>query len=216
MSPVHLHHIFSSSTCKYHWYIDHTSPRNYQKWTISGYTFFSFVLYSFIFPRYFFGLEHRLQALLCYIQAWKKRKLLHTWYTWESLYILFFKRTLYIPNAYTIPLLVQVKPLCWSLPTSFCRRIHLLPYFNPSLYNGIIFFIHTVFIVQQDAKQNFTLLMCEIVELQNIKTKTSKSKHMNPPFVVYMMLKLPVVLLTWSPALSSDIGWSFDNGCILP
>lgn len=39
---------------------------------------------------------------------------------------------------------------------------------------------------------------------------------MNPPVFVYTMLKLPAVPLTWSPALSSDIGWSSDNGCILP
>jgi hypothetical protein len=154
-----------------------------------------FLCIIFIFSSFFVGTQASSPYVL---HAWKKMKIIT--------YIVYLK-------AYTILL---EKPLCWSLYTSLCRRIYLLPYFNPSLYNGIIFFIHTVFIVQQDAKQNFTLLMCEIVELQNIKTKTSKSKHMNPPFVVYMMLKLPVVLLTWSPALSSDIGWSFDNGCILP
>ena len=118
MSPVHLHHIFSSSTCKYHWYIDHTSPRNYQKWTISGYTFFSFVLYSFIFPRYFFGLEHRLQALLCYIQAWKKKGNYYIHGIPESLYTFFFLKELY-----TFRMPIPFRFLCkWNLCADLCPR----------------------------------------------------------------------------------------------
>ena len=58
---------------------------------------------------------------------------------------------------------MQEKLLGTHVQKSLCRRIHLLPHFEPSLYNGIIFSFHAVFIVQQDAKQNLSLSTCEII-----------------------------------------------------
>jgi hypothetical protein len=129
-----------------------------------------------------------------------KRKLLHTYgttfllITSESLY--FFT---YCDNCYPSASCAGETSgyVCAQVIIEVC--MYLLPHFDPSLYNGIIFSLHAVFIVQQDTKQNLPLAhvkFCSFKITENKKRQTSKAYHMNPPFFVYTMLKLPAVPLT--------------------
>jgi len=84
----------------------------------------------------------------------------------ENYYIHGISESLYfsrIVTTVTRQPLMQVKLLGTHVQKSLCRRIHPLPHFEPSLYNGTIFSLHAVFIVQQDAKQNLSLSTCEIL-----------------------------------------------------